>query len=282
MSLTRALRIGLMAVLATALAFASAPTSSAFAIQHHERITRDAIPAAEVDRDAMLQILVGPPPGFGAVAVDAIQEDWRHFDNAKNPAEFCDRAITAWNVYRPAIVDGAQPIGPGGQDLVNGPAARAAFGGLLHALQDIYAHSNWVELNVAGGTPENLFPSVFPTCDPGALPPELYTGFFSLDFGIEGCPPAGPPPGFKECHSTLNKDSFDTPEGGKLLPAGVSVPGAINYYDLAAILATRASSDLYRQIRALIVATVEERNPSADGECVARNFFKDDLHEACG
>jgi hypothetical protein len=185
-------------------------------IQNHDRITRDALPPGEVDNAAMSQILVGPPPGAGAVGSDAFfNDEFRHIDNAKNPADICVSTQDAWNFFIPIVSSGAEPTGPGGRELVNGPAARAAFGGLAHALQDFYSHSNWVEDNIAVGQPERLAPPLLPTCDPAALPAGLHIGFFSMDFSsqfpLEGCPPGGPPPDFAECHSTLNKDAWDTP-----------------------------------------------------------------------
>ena len=97
-------------------------------------------------------------------------------------------------------------------------------------------------------------PPLMPTCDPAALPPGLHTGFFAIhanhDDPLAGCPPGGPPPGFAECHSTLNKDDWDTARGIILIP-GTNPP--INNYDLAARLATKATTDLYWQVRNLIV-----------------------------
>jgi hypothetical protein len=262
-------------VTALVAAFFGLPTPSAvaFYIQNHERITRDALPPAEVDNTALGQILVGPPPGAGAVGSDAFfSDDFRHIDNAKNPAEICAATQQAWNFFTPIVLNGAQPAGPGGSDLVNGPAARAAFGGLAHALQDFYSHSNWVEDNVAIGQPDRMPPPLIPTCDQATLPAELHTGFFSMEFSpqfpLEGCPPGGPPPGFAECHLTLNKDAWDTPRG--ILP----VPGRpMNYFDLAAQLATRATTDLYRQVRGLVAHN--------GGDCAAGNLFQADRHEPC-
>ena len=72
MTMSRRVRAGLSiwAVATTALATLfgfSAPNAQAFFIQNHEMITRNALPADQVTSDAMLQILVGPPPGGGAV-----------------------------------------------------------------------------------------------------------------------------------------------------------------------------------------------------------------------
>jgi hypothetical protein len=278
MTLSR-LRRGPLAATATATAAAaflalSAPTAQAFYVENHERVTGDALTPVGVDNTALNQILVGPPPGAGAVGSDAFfGDEFRHIDNAKNPADICARTTQAWNFFTPIVFNGAQATGPRGTDLVDGPGARAAFGGLAHALQDFYAHSNWVEENIAVGQPDRMPPPLMPNCDPASLPPGLHSGFFGLDLGnhedpSSGCPPGGPPPGFAECHTTLNKDGISTSRG--ITP----VPGwNMNYYDLAAQLATRATTDLYWQVRGLVVNNA--------GECVANNLFQADRHESC-
>jgi hypothetical protein len=277
MTLSHRLRTGLLvafviATTAAALFGVPAPgTANAFYVQNHETITRNALPPDQVDNTAMLQILVGPPPGAGAVGTDAFfNDDFRHLDNAKNPADLCALAQKAWNTFMPIILSGAQVAGTG---LTNAPAARAAFGGLIHVQQDLYAHSNWVEINIAQGQLERLAPPIFPTCDPAAFPPELHTGYFNLDFGehadpLAGCPPGGPPPGFVECHSALNKDGPNTLRG--LVP----VPGTdMNNFDLAALLATRATTQLYQQVRSLVAGD--------DGQCAAGNLFQADRQQPC-
>jgi hypothetical protein len=227
--------------------------AQAFYIINHETITRNALPPDQVDNAALAQILVGPPPGAGAVGSDAFfSDEFRHIDNATNPTEVCARAQQAWNTFEPVILSGAQSASNG---LANGPSARAAFGGLIHAQQDLYAHSNWVELNIAAGQLDRLAPPIFPTCDPAAFPTALHTGYFSLQFGnheepLSGCPPDGPPPGFQECHSTLNKDGPATPRGSQ------PVPGTnMNMYEVAAQLATTATTQLYQQIRGVVAST---------------------------
>jgi hypothetical protein len=278
MAAIRRSRLGLLAMIVatavvTALLALPAPKSQAFYIQNHERVTRDALAPVGVDNAAMDQILVGPPPGAGAVGSDTyFFDEFRHIDDAKNPAEICARTVEAWNFFTPIVLTGAQPVGPNGGDLVDGASARAAFGGLAHALQDFYAHSNWVEDNIAVGQLDRLAPPLMPKCDPATLPPGLHTGYFSMDFSSDypfgGCPPSGPPPGFAECHSTLNKDAWDTPRG--IMP----VPGAnMNYFDLASRLATRATVDLYWQVRGLVVDRY--------GECAATNLFQADRQDPC-
>jgi len=86
MTSSRRLRLALVVIAATTLVGGlcgwPAPNAQAFFIQNHERITRDALPADQVNDIAMLQILNGPPPGAGAVGSDAFPTDqWRHIDN---------------------------------------------------------------------------------------------------------------------------------------------------------------------------------------------------------
>ena len=267
------LPVVMAATAAVATSLGVAPTAHAFLVQNHERITRDALAPLGVDNTAMTQILVGPPPGAGAVGSDAFfSDEFRHIDSAKNPAEICARTQDAWNFFIPIVTGGAVPIGPNGSELLNGPSARAAFGGLAHALQDVYSHTNWVEDNIAGGQLDRLAPPLMPTCDPATLPPGLHSGFFDIDFSSDyplgGCPPGGPPPGFADCHTTLNKDNFDTPRGGTPVPEQ-----NINEFDLASRLATTATTDLYWQVRGLIV--------DQHGECAAANLFQADRHEPC-
>jgi hypothetical protein len=254
-----------------------APDAYAFFSQNHERIVREALPPDVVDQTAMVQILVGPPPGAGAVGTDVFFfDEFRHIDNAMNPADICARGQQAWNTFLPVILSGSQPAGT---ELANGPSARAAFGALAHAVEDFYSHSDWAERNVTAGQPERLAPPIFPTCDPAAFPADLQTGFFQLGLGafgensflddpLSGCPPGGPPPGFRDCLSAVNKDGPSTPRGSQ------PVPGTnMNMYDLAALLATRATTDLFWQVRGLVASNA--------GECAARNLFQADRHEPC-
>lgn len=273
--LFRRLRAGVLVVATAAVvaAMVSLPTPNAHAFlpQNHERITREGLPSDEVDDAAYLQIFVGPPPGAGVAGSEAFQlPDFRHFDNAKNPADICARAQDAWNFFTPLIVGGSRPIGT---ELVDGPQARAAFGGLLHSVQDFYSHSNWVELNVAAGQPERPAPQLYPTCDPAVLPAGLYTGYYDLDLATSGgCPPGGPPPGFAQCHTTLNKDDDNNPT---MSPEGlVRVTGKrMNYFELAVLLAARKTTDVYHQVRDLVA--------SSNGECAAANLFQVDRHQPC-
>jgi len=55
----------------------------------------------------------------------------------------------------------------------------------------------------------------------------------------------------------------------------------MNHFDLAALLATRATTDLYWQVRGLVATTVNAQNPGADGDCVAKKLFQPDNLEPC-
>ena len=245
------LRSGPLVVIAIATAVVAlfwmpAGTANAFFIQNHESITRAALP--NIPNNVMTQILVGPPPGAGAVGTDAFFNDhYRHLDNSPDPATMCGFAQQAWDTFDPIVLSGSQVVGG---NLADGPGARAAVGALLHVQQDFYAHSNFVDLQG-----NQMAAPVLPTCDPAAYPAGLYTGYFDLTFGnhedpLSGCPPGGPPPGFQQCHSTLNKDGPNTPDGSQ------QVPGTgMTKYAVAAALATTATVNLYDQIRAQVAST---------------------------
>jgi hypothetical protein len=246
-------KLGVIGATVAGVAAFCLPSASAFMVQNHETITRAALPGDQVSPAALQQILVGPPPGGGAVGSDAFATDeFRHLDNALNPGDICARAGQAWGLFAPIIQNGS--VLAGGNS-VDGPGARSAFGALLHAQQDFYAHSNWVEIDLAIGQPDRLAPPIFPTCDPAAFPPELHTGYYEIDFGnhdddpLAGCPPGGPPAPFVDCHSTLNKDTTSKPN-----------------YGIAAAQATRASTDLYWTVRNWVA--------SINGEAAAVALFQ--------
>jgi hypothetical protein len=122
-------------------------------------------------------------------------------------------------------------------------AALWAYGLATHALADFYAHTNWVELAVERGDEPAPAPLLAAAFAPGDLPERLYSGYFSLRYGLSGCPQrAGrpsPPPGYRACHAQLNKDAPDRGHGAE--PATV---GGETYHALAvrlAIATTRAS-----------------------------------------
>jgi hypothetical protein len=55
----------------------------------------------------------------------------------------------------------------------------------------------------------------------------------------------------------------------------------MNHFDLAMLLAARATTELYWQVRTLVASTVNAQNPGVNGECVARKLFQPDIFEPC-
>src|SRR3954466_5486130 len=109
MTLSRRHPLGVLAVVVASLAavtslVAFAPRAQAFYVNHHETITRNALPPDQVSALAVNQILIGPPPGGGAMGSDAFATDeFRHLDNSVTPADLCDRARVAWDTFSPII-----------------------------------------------------------------------------------------------------------------------------------------------------------------------------------
>jgi hypothetical protein len=52
-------------------------------------------------------------------------------------------------------------------------------------------------------------------------------------------------------------------------------------YSLAKSLATTASTDLYKQVRSLVVSTVTAKYPGVNSECVVTKLFRPDLFGPC-
>jgi hypothetical protein len=259
-----------------------------FSLQVHEDILRAALPPATptagVDAEALSQIIGSFVQGTGNRGSDQFQADaFRHFDNASSLADICKRAGDAWTFFMTTVGSGAVPTGePGYRALVSGPAARSAFGGLTHALADFYSHSNWVELAVNANQSPQLAP-IFPTCNPGALPAALQSGYFALSLanGLDGCPKPGgvptPPAPFLYCHLTLNKDEPGRGHGKDLVPGLASV----TYHQLAVQLAVAHTTLLYNQVRSSIEALYSPLSYDLDGTCVANLLFQAARVESC-
>jgi hypothetical protein len=268
MTLSRRHPLGVLVVVVAGLAAVAslvvfAPRAQAFYVKYHETTTRNALPADQVSQLAVNQILLGLPPGGGAMGSDAFATDeFRHLDNSINPVDICSRAQQAWDVFSPVVLGGS--VLNGGVE-ADGPAARAAFGALLHTQQDFYAHSSWVEENVAIGQLDRIAPAIFPTCNPADFPADLHTGYYSINFAqqfpLEGCPAGGPPPGFQECHTVLNKDGPHTLRGSQVIPGTTQT-----MYAVASTLATRASTDLFFMVRDWVAA--------ANGQDAAVQLFQ--------
>ena len=100
-----------------------------------------------------------------------------------------------------------------------------ALGRLLHAVQDFYAHSNWIELHVNSPTIPlwNL--------DPATLPQGCYSGRWNQ--GTNLCGPGVPH------HDEMNKDAPTTPRGRVVVATGPHKGQLL--FDLAAEAAMRAT-----------------------------------------
>jgi hypothetical protein len=163
-------------------------------------------------------------------------EPWRHFDSAADPSVLCAH----WRRGVRAQLDLAQALTTSGE---RGRALRA-FGLASHALADFYAHTNWVELAIAQGQAPQPAPLLGADLTPEMLPASLHSGYFSLRYGLRGCPTCDgapcPPTGYAACHATLNKD---TPRRGH--GAEVALPSGETYGALALTLAIQTTRDAW-------------------------------------
>ncbi len=176
----------------------------------------------------------------------------RHFDNAANRAMICVHWKKGLNVFIARAIELSAPTGQAKRPLKNRKGALKAFGAATHALADFYAHTNWIELGVSQGNRETLAPLLGETCNVSDFPVELESGYFSLWYGISGCPQiAGkpkPPRGYSYCHEQLAKDHPDKGHGADRI--GVSGP---TYHELAVLQATRATRELWEMLHDRIV-----------------------------
>lgn len=174
-----------------------------------------------------------------------------HFDSARDAKELCElweRGLHRWLMRAIILTAFTDRAGSASARLTGRRDARAAFGRATHAIADFYAHTNWVELAVAKGEEPSLAPLLGDRCDPERLPAGLQSGYFSLRYGLSGCPRGGPPPGFAYCHATLNKDAPNRGHGAER-PA----PDGPTYHEMAVRLAigsTRAAWEMLRDASA--------------------------------
>jgi hypothetical protein len=172
----------------------------------------------------------------------------RHFDNANDLATLGGLWRRGLHAYLARVVACAAPTGARGETLRNQRGALKALGMATHALADFYAHTNWIELlgPQAGLAP--LLDDAFPAAQ---LPSDLQSGYFSLRFGLRGCPSrAGvymPPPGFRYCHAELNKDAPDRGHGAERVLPGT--PAGPTYHEVAVRLATCSTRALWEALR---------------------------------
>lgn len=214
-ALRRTRTILLVANLVLGLAVAPVPSAQAFDVGApgqqpvHQEITRAALgDGSAMGDDALRRVIAA------VVASDLHQLDpQRHFDNAPTPDVVCLRwkeGIDRW--FREAVAF-TVPKDDDKRELQDRKAALERFGWVAHAIQDFYSHSNYVELSQGGPVPP-ADRILLDECGP--LPPGLQTGYFSLRYGPDGCPPLvggppRPPAPYRYCHSQLNKDNPSRP-----------------------------------------------------------------------
>ncbi|MBV9544065.1 MAG: hypothetical protein JOY61_06780 [Chloroflexi bacterium] len=258
---TRALHL-----LLVALTVLGAAPANAFTLGIHEGIVRDAL--TKVMEQGALQSVIS-----ANLSSDLHQlSPERHFDNAANPSDICDRWDKGLRQFLQQAVDASAPKGPEKRELTDRQGALNAFGLATHAVEDFYSHTNWLELNLGQGT-LGTAPLLGSQCDPAAFPGELQSGYFSVTSPPDGCPGTGifgtgtpqPPPPFKYCHAQLNKDDPNTSEGAKQAPDGTT------YHVLARRLATTATADAWQALHERIVSKYGA-DQSTDAECLFMNL----------
>ena len=177
----------------------------------------------------------------------------RHFDNIDNRQKLCTLWQKGFNAYMEKALALSAP--KGGPSIVpkNRKGALSAFGQASHAMADFYAHSNWVELNLALGDTEKLAPLFGPECRPQDFPESLQSGYYNIIYGPKGCSHQDgvfqPPDGFNHCHETLNKDRPDKGHGAEL-----SAPGGPTYHEIAMHLAVLATQKLWQTFQERLVS----------------------------
>jgi hypothetical protein len=275
--------LALPALFAFAAGLLTALPAAAFKLGPHQQILQATV-APRVGVPPFNQIVGDLLSGRGNLGSDQHQfDEYRHFDSAPSRDAVCARANAAWGRFYAEIRDSVQPLNAPQYDQIGGVAdARSSFGALTHALQDFYAHSNWVELHVAAGQVPPIAAALFPNCIPTALPAGLETGYFDLAYGLGGCPNSPlndawfPPAGYRFCHETLNKDSDQTRHGGDLVP-GTSQ----TYHALAAQLAAAHTTALYTLVTNQLTSDLSARFPQLRTDCLVTRVLVSDGTEPC-
>ena len=179
----------------------------------------------------------------------------RHFDSARDVAAL--GALWARGLRRyltlavvRATPDTSKELGSPRDRL----GALRALGMASHALADFYAHTNWVELH---GADAPLAPLVGATWPASAFPPDLASGYFSLRYGLRGCPKRGgvyaPPDGHRFCHETLNKDAPRRGHGGDPI-----TPGGPTHHAVAVRLADDGTRALWAAFQTEVTVAAGE------------------------
>jgi hypothetical protein len=244
-------------------------STAGFKPEIHAGMLRRALPANKViDADALDRVIAANEWSDRPTNQDDAE---RHFDNGMNPAGICNLWKAGVDTYLNRAVALAEPAIPEKRTLSGRNLALDEFGKATHAIQDFYSHTNWIELHAAshGAAPAGIpqAPILGQSCDPAAFPPDLYSGYFTTSYTLStngiGCPPVplGPPRGFKECHSKLNKDSSSEPKGGT--PYG---SGLLNHHQVALAVAEAATKSAWRALGDRIEARYDSE--TTDGKCV--------------
>lgn len=182
---------------------------------------------------------------------DLIQwQSERHFDNGRDTSALGVLWRRGLRAYLARCVECCAPVPLRGYRPRDRRGALVALGMATHALADFYAHTNWVELLGPDAPTAPLLRDEWPVAE---MPPALYSGYFSLHYGLSGCPRRGgayaPPDGFRACHATLNKDAPDRGHGAERM----HVDGP-TYHDVAVRLATVATRELWDALRVRLEA----------------------------
>lgn len=168
----------------------------------------------------------------------------KHFDNAANPQVLAKRWEKGLHTYFMQALDSAMP------NHFNRKRSLQAFGKASHAQADFYAHTDWIEMHAATGDADILAPftgSVFHT---HLLPLDLSSGYFSLRYGLDGCPKKSgsyhAPHPYRHCHAVIAKDYPDKGHGAEVAPDGRK------YFEIAMSSAIRATHNLWAELQAII------------------------------
>jgi len=186
-----------------------------FQIQYHAALTEQACPDDPTIRANLPTIVAAN------VATDLNQfESALHFDNCTFDLGV-QRIDDLWQLIESGVEVNRYVI----------------FGTMIHTVQDFYAHSNWIELQVAQ-SPIPVWDLVL-----ASLPASIVSGTFFLDSPKE-CGPDAP------THSQLNKDSPDSEEGRKTVPSGPNQGKTL--FDLAFAAALGATTVQFARLQATI------------------------------
>jgi hypothetical protein len=203
-----------------------------------------------------------------------------HFDSALNREQVCQRVNDGPRSLLSRAAEAAieAPTDPLPRSRI---AALTLFGQYIHAIEDFYTHSNWIELHIAKGEKPETLPILTEqgACNPVSLPEELTTGYFSPWYGFDGCPDAGPPGAFTYCHGPtadptrqLAKDVPNEFHGADKLPGGTAIcpenPCTRTYHDEAKRLATDATRESWPTFKATIEAAMQRTFPDRDATCL--------------